>query len=269
MNSYEIRFRDVTLTVVDENVTYGKRSSGISSASRRLELAEGPVRGLAFHNKGCLVLHGSCVNVAQSLIAIVGPSGSGKSTLAAALSQRGAMLVSDGMTPVDPETLLVAPGPARTKLNDESLRLLGQEPSHFHLVHPESAKRYFPILSVTPDAGECAQARSNETAVLATSVVHNAVDGQACLRLILIVEDADETEIVPIAGSTALIQLIKNVYLGVCLPKEQSLLLMQRAAAVIQRGVAVKALRRKKEPGQLFETVEAIEREAAAATVPR
>lgn len=166
----------------------------------------------------------------------MGPSGSGKSTLAAALCERGAKLVSDGMTPVDPDSLLVAHGTARTKLNDASLRLLGADPERYSLVHPESMKRYFPV----PGS-----------------------DSEPILSLILIVEDAEETTIVPILGAESLMKLITNVYLVEHLPPEHSPILMQRAAKLIQRGVQVKALRRLREPGRLMETVEAIEREVA------
>ncbi len=120
-----------------------------------------------------------------------------------------------------------------TKLNDESLRLLGQDPSQFSLVHPESLKRYYPVPSA---------------------------ETEAKLGLVLIVEDAEETSIAPIPGAESLMKLITNVYLVEYLPPEHSPILMQRAAKLIQNGVQVKALRRMKEPARLLETVECIER---------
>jgi hypothetical protein len=140
------------------------------------------------------------------------------------------------MTPVDPESLLIAPGPARTKLNEQSLQLLGADPDQYSLVHSESTKRYFPVPGAEPEAK---------------------------LSLILIVEDAEETAIVPIPGAESLMKLITNVYLVEHLPPEHSPILMQRAAMLIQNGVQVKALRRLKEPGRLMETVECIERAVA------
>lgn len=205
----------------------------LSSVPRSQELLEGPVRGLELFTQGHLVLHGSCLNIGGRIVSLVGNSGAGKSTLAATLCQRGAALVSDGMTPVDPDSLLVAPGPARTKLNDESLRLLGQVPSQFGLVHPESLKHYYPVAGA---------------------------ESEAKLNLVLIVEDSEETAISPIAGAESLMKLITNVYLVEHLPTEHSPILMQRAAKLIQNGVQVKALRRVREPGRLIETVECIER---------
>lgn len=226
-------------------------------SDQQREALEGPIRGAALLEQGHFVLHGSCVALGKVVVAVVGPSGTGKSTLAAILVHRGAMLVSDGMTPIHPVTLGVTLGPPRTKLDDESLRLLGEEPLQFPRVHSKSMKRYFPVPSVAASAGACAGWAGSLSA-------SNTANEPLSLRLILIVEDAEETEIVPIAGAAALIELIKNVYLVKCLPTEHSLLLMQRAAAVIQRGVVVKALRRKKDPSRLLEIAEVIEREVAS-----
>jgi hypothetical protein len=84
--------------------------------------------------------------------------------------------------------------------------------------------------------------------------------------LILIVEDAEETEIVPIVGARTLIELIKNVYLAEYLPPEHSPVLLQGAVTIIQRGVRVRALCRKKVPDKLVEIAEAIEREVNVQT---
>jgi hypothetical protein len=168
------------------------------------------------------------------------------------------------MTPIHPETLLVAPGPPRTKLNDASLRLLGQEPSSFPLVHPESTKRYFPVRGVMEHLGDDPAPRPSEEDAIVNRAQGNTSDERLRLRLILIVEDAEETETVPIEGARTIIELIKNVYLAEYLPPELSPVLMQGAAAIIQRGVQVRALRRKKVPDRLVEIAEAIEREVTA-----
>ncbi len=223
---------------------------------QRRELVEGPARGIELYSRGLIVLHGSCLRIGHQTLDIVGCSGAGKSTLAAMLCQRGAKLVSDGMAPVHPETLEVALGPPRCKLNDESLRLLGQDPAQFTSVHPKSVKRYFPTSGViAPDSNGTAGNENSST------YVSPALDGSLILSQIFIVEDADETSIVPIRGAESLIKLVMNVYLVEHLPPDHSSILMQRAAAVIRRGVQVKALRRAKEPGRLVEIVEAIERE--------
>ncbi len=89
------------------------KSPLITSTEYHQELLEGPVRGLELFAQGHLVIHGSCLEIGGRIVSLVGKAGAGKSTLAAMLSQRGAKLVSDGMTPVDPDSLLVAPGPPR------------------------------------------------------------------------------------------------------------------------------------------------------------
>jgi hypothetical protein len=204
-------------------------------SARRQELLDGPVRGLELFSQGHCILHGSCLDIDGRVVSLVGRSGAGKSTLAAMLCQRGAKLVSDGMTPVVPETLAVVSGAAQTKLTDESLLMLGQIPSHFDRVHPESLKRYYPVGGVTTSA---------------------------TLSLVIIVEDAAEVSMVPIAGAQSLMRLITNAYLVEYLPPEHSATLMQRAATLLSRGVQMKSLQRVKEPEYLPATVACIERAA-------
>ncbi len=154
-----------------------------------------------------------------------------------------------GDTPVKSRNILrVATCPSSARLKPTS-----QDPEQFSLVHPESKKRYFPVRGV--DAVDAADSKTTHDSRPNTPSLP--------LRLILIVEDADETSIVPIPGAESLIKLIANVYLASYLPPDHSPILMQRAASLIQRGVRVKALRRAKEPGRLLEIVEAIEREVA------
>ena len=88
------------------------------------------------------------------------------------------------------------PAPLRIKLNDESLRLLGQDPETFPIVHPESLKRYFPVRGAEP---------------------------KEKLSLVMIVEDAGDTAITPISGADALMKLITNVYLVEYLPPSTAL----------------------------------------------
>jgi hypothetical protein len=244
--------------IVDRNETKLDWASSVTDELRE-ELLQGPVRGLELHVRGSLVLHGSCLDANGSVVSIIGPSGAGKSTVSSMLCNRGAKLVSDGMTPVHPETLEVASGPPRTKLNDESIRLLGQDPIRYQLVHPQSTKRYFPVPSVNGSKAVAPEVNG----VTSDSNTPPQRGDSPLLRLILIIEDAEKTEIAPIPGAESLIKLIKNIYLVEYFPPEHSPIVMQRTAALIQHGVLVKALHRKKDPRCLVETVEAIEREVA------
>jgi len=216
--------------------------------ARIRELQEGPICGAKLYADGYAVLHGSCVNATGKTVAFVGPSVAGKSTLAACFCLRGAQLVSDGMTAVHPETLKVVPGLARTKLNGDSLRLLGVAPNDYALVHPESEKRYFPVSGV-----DCAL--ESDTGL----VKHLSYP----LSAIFIIEDGQELEMTPIEGAQSLVKLMANSYLAHYLHASQSSILMQRVASLIQNGVQVRTLRRLREPSCLLETVEAIEREVS------
>ena len=90
-------------------------------------IAAGPALAMLLEQRGCVVLHGSCVEHQGSAVAFLGPSGAGKSTLAAALRARGCVLISDGMTVVDaagPKPLAL-PGPPHLKLWPDALAALG------------------------------------------------------------------------------------------------------------------------------------------------
>jgi hypothetical protein len=167
------------------------------------------------------------------------------------------------MTPVQPSTLVVSPGPSRTKLNDEALRLLGQEPEQYERVHSQSAKRYFPVEGVITSCPGQGQAEQ-----IPSSVGVDATEWSKCLRQIFILEDADTTEVVPVRGVEAVIGLIANVYFVQQLAPEYSTVLMQRAAELLQRGVQVKVLRRKRHPERIAEAAESIEREIFKDALP-
>lgn len=252
------------LTIAGYQLKVNERGGTIRAPSnadpqRTEEIRSGPLEGLALHTQGKLVLHGSCVCFGRNAVCIIGASGSGKSTLAAELCCRGASFISDGMTAVDPATLGVSPGPARAKLNAESLLLLGQDPSRFPLVHPASKKHYVPVQTlVSLRNGKVPSSDYGSTADSTNGYRDCALKR---LRLILVVEDADQTGIVSLGGARALIEVIRNVYLVERLPANHSPILMRRGVEVLERGTEVKALRRAKQPGQLVGMVEAIERQ--------
>lgn len=89
----------------------------------------GGCMAIIMQQRGCLVLHASCVDIGGRAIAFLGPSGAGKSTLAAAFNRAGYPLLTDDVLPVD---LLrknngkptVIPSFARIKLWPETLQAL-------------------------------------------------------------------------------------------------------------------------------------------------
>ncbi len=109
-----------------------------------LQLELGVGAALRWTRRGNFVLHGSCISFGGTACSFVGPSGRGKSTLAALLNYRGHRLISDGMTLVeDGEAgLHVWPGPARFKLDDDCLTMLGCSASELQPVYEGALKRF-------------------------------------------------------------------------------------------------------------------------------
>lgn len=240
----------------DRSLSVSLSRRQFSGTGRRRELLEGPIRARRLHLSSYFVIHGSCVSIGGVAVSIAGPSGAGKSTLATLLCQRGATLVSDGMTPVHPETLELAPGPPRTKLDDASLHLLGRDPLAYPLVHSNSKKRYYPL----PSADQVTQVRPPSASGTLPAVQSGPTSAR--LRLVLLVEDAPEMGILPIQGAQATIGLIRNVYCSQFLRADLAATLLERAAAIVQQGVQIKVLRRAKDPSRLSQIADMIEEAA-------
>jgi hypothetical protein len=85
----------------------------------------GPAMGWLLFQRGLVPLHGCGVEVAGSLIAIIGHSGAGKSTLGRALVARGHRLVGDDQLVVDPVTARVPSGMNTMRLWQDSARRHG------------------------------------------------------------------------------------------------------------------------------------------------
>jgi hypothetical protein len=114
---------------------------GVEDRTLRLSVL-GPALGLALHQRGFLVLHGSVVAHGDATLAILGANGWGKSTLAAALCRKGYTLVADDLAAVATEgELTVMAGFPQVKLWPESVRLLGDDPERLAALHPGFDKR--------------------------------------------------------------------------------------------------------------------------------
>jgi len=153
-------------------------------------VAAGTGLAMLLQQRGCTVLHGSCVyrdGVAQC---IVGPSGRGKSTLAGALCQRGHGLVSDGMTVVgfDERGIpKVFPGPRVMKLLPDSAGELGWVTSQLHPIAANHEKLACPVLPSPADEYE--------------------------LGRVVVLGCDDETRSGELSGSAATMELVRNFYL--------------------------------------------------------
>lgn len=80
------------------------------------------------HQRGCLALHASAVDVAGRGVLFAGASGSGKSTLAAAFHDRGHAVIADDISVITFErdgTPVVHAGQRRVKLKADSLTRVG------------------------------------------------------------------------------------------------------------------------------------------------
>jgi HPr Serine kinase C-terminal domain len=99
-----------------------------------------PLLGYLMVQRGYLVLHASCVDVAGRAVAILGASGDGKSTTAGALVKRGHRLLCDDVVAIDAEGRVV-PGVARLKLWPAAATALGHDPDALERCAGESVKR--------------------------------------------------------------------------------------------------------------------------------
>jgi hypothetical protein len=79
-------------------------------------------------------LRGAAVSRAGHAVLLLGDPGAGKTLLALSIAARGARLLADGLLPLDPADLLVAPFPEALRLGGEELAQLSIDPAHPALV---------------------------------------------------------------------------------------------------------------------------------------
>ncbi len=106
-------------------------------------LIVGPLFGILLHQRGLIVLHGSCVGIDGSAISFMAPSTGGKSTMASVLCARGYDLLADDITALDPASAAawVQPAYPQLKLWPDAIEFLGQQPDSLPRVHPSEDKR--------------------------------------------------------------------------------------------------------------------------------
>ena len=114
----------------------------------------GSALGMAFHQRGLLVLHGATILHGNGASIFVGNSGEGKSTLAAYLGRAGFAILGDDTMPLWPGTsggFEVWPGSRMFKLWSDTIGALGQSSVGLESVGVRMDKYFFPNTAQPPD----------------------------------------------------------------------------------------------------------------------
>jgi hypothetical protein len=97
---------------------------------------------ILLQQRGYLVLHASCVAVADAAIAFLGTSGAGKSTLASVFQRQGYPVLSDDVLAIQFHQAqpIVYPGVALIKLMPDAAIALGETPGNLPVLNASSPK---------------------------------------------------------------------------------------------------------------------------------
>ncbi len=126
---------------------------GVDAATVRLFLL-GSALGMAFHQRGLLVLHGATILHGDGASIFVGDSGQGKSTLAAHLGRAGFAILGDDTMPLSPRRgggFEVWPGSRMFKLWSDTIDHLGESSQGLESVGVRLDKYFFPNSAQPPD----------------------------------------------------------------------------------------------------------------------
>ena len=155
----------------------------------------GPVLGFTLRMSGTLCLHASAVAIGELAIAIAGPSGAGKSTTAAAFVKMGYPVLSDDILPLElkPHQLLVSPGYPRLRLWPDAARHLHGDENSLPQLLPDWEKRYLDL------SGNIHMFHGKPLPLGAIYILDSRIA-------------ADTPEINELAGTEAILALVKNTY---------------------------------------------------------
>lgn len=99
-NEWRLTYDDVgVLTVRDGRQIDVQPLSGVPARLLRM-MVLGPAMAAVLHQRGCLLIHASVVEIRGHAVAFLGASGAGKSTIAAAMHAAGHRLVADDVAAV-------------------------------------------------------------------------------------------------------------------------------------------------------------------------
>lgn len=100
----------------------------------------GIVSAILLHQRGLLVLHGSCMAIQDRAVGFLGPSGAGKSSMAAGLHQRGHDVLSEDIVAIDYSNgkPVTYPGIPQLKLTADIITGLGYPELFIESLYPLS-----------------------------------------------------------------------------------------------------------------------------------
>ena len=179
-------------------------AAGADPASVRLFLI-GSAIGMAFHQRGMLVLHGATVVREGGATIFVGDSGQGKSTLAAGLGRVGHAILGDDTMPLWPRAggaFEVWPGSRMFKLWSSTIDALGVTADGLESVGPRFDKFFVPNDAQAPDAAvPISEVVLLEAAEAGSEPMLERLAGLEALRVIS--EHTYRPEYVPLLGREA------------------------------------------------------------------
>lgn len=163
---------------------------GVTEAKIRAFLL-GPVLGALLHQRGCLVLHASCVRMEAGAVAFMGAARQGKSTLTSFLHQQGYPLVADDKVVVKLNTPVptVIPGFPLFRLWPDAVAALGLENQQLPQLFPGIEKQIHYL-----EAGFCTD--------------------PVPLVALYVLNTADKIEISPLTGQDAFWELTSQRYMA-------------------------------------------------------
>jgi hypothetical protein len=187
---------------------------------------------MLLYQRGYVVLHASAATVDGQAVAFVGDSGQGKSTTVASFYAEGYPVLTDDVTPVDPETADVPPGFQQVKLDQKAAKKVDA--------------------SLTPNS------ESNLTRQY--YVVPSSFDDESVpLRRIYLLADGSETRIESLPPSERPLHLMRASTLDYQSPDEEGVESHLEDCAQLSSNVPVKRLERPREFDALPDVVNAVE----------
>jgi hypothetical protein len=233
----EFLFSHVAAYRVDSGRTISITPEPQADLEMVAQVTRGAALAVALHQRGRVLLHGSCFAIGGRGVCVVGSSGTGKSTILAGMMARGAAFVSDGMTALGDNagTFSVLVGPPELRLWPDAIERLGESPERFPVASPGWDKRTF------PPQGQIA-------------------DPSVPLDRVLVLGDGEREDTEAVAPSDRLFQLVKNAYLAEYVQTPSHAILL-RGLAPVANAIPVRRLRRRPGPEHLDSLLDAIERD--------